>query len=486
MALQIQMNTIDEAGTATPMYPINRTSDVIVGVFAAAADASLPGESESETLDASLSLIKAYLQKMKTAAYMNIAEELGNDTESVPTTAMVYDAVKDVKTALQTTGGEMTGFLSFARQSNSTGATAGLKFKCLTGSPGGQSDSTYEIRAISYSTPGGGGSLYGAIGSNTLVPLNSDDSLGLNTKKWDTLHVSTICGFSLFGNMLPSEDGTRDIGSSTLRFKTGYFNKLSFKNSTYDESIIETYAEQYDRYGWRTGLSINTSIVPNNDGGGLCKLGDYSNRWYSLYTSSIYLCPMDSSITSCFTLSYHYNLPIHYDSTSNTNSDKSGIRMGDSSNAMSIQLYALDIYTSAYFTTNRDFSIYSDEKVKKQTNDLSDDIDKLNASLSDINIQSYIYRYNSNQSKQSIGVIAQELENVFISHGIDPFKYGILNVEYNAYINRGSEEDQKYYPKFMTISYEQLNTLALIKMQSLEKKNNELESRLAAIEARLG
>ena len=59
MALQIQMNTIDEAGTATPMYPINRTSDVIVGAFAAAADASLPGESESETLDASLSLIKA-------------------------------------------------------------------------------------------------------------------------------------------------------------------------------------------------------------------------------------------------------------------------------------------------------------------------------------------------------------------------------------------------------------------------------------------
>lgn len=594
MALQIQMNTIDEAGTATPMYPINRTSDVIVGAFAAAADASLPGESESETLDASLSLIKAYLQKMKTAAYMNIAEELGNDTESVPTTAMVYDVVKDVKTALQTTGGEMTGFLSFASQSSTTGATAGLKFKCLTGSPGGQRDSTYEIRAISYSTPGGG-SLYGAIGSNTLVPLNSDDSLGLNTKKWDTLHVSTICGFSLFGNMLPSEDGTRDIGSSTLRFKTGYFNKLSFKNSTYDESLIETYAEQYDRYDWRTGLRVGCSIMP---GGYNCYLGNGDNTWahvYANYINNLYglyfinnsnknttygltygtidgssnatgfrcegtfapnsnksydlgsmnalwnrvysgtcfagslLCP--DSLTSTDGSIGLYNRPygclyVGRIRLQNAFGESGQLAMitGKQSGASVYTSDAYDKDTDAiligsnpinvkvianYFqldsghspSVNYSWKVISDQKVKT----FEDDVDKelISKIIDLLDIEAYRYNYN-NDGELTFGVNAQKLYAILESLGLSESNLNIVKCNYNFYLSRGDEEDDKFYKRFMTISYNDLYSIAIIKMQHMNKeiedlkheytteidklkaKTIALESKLAAIEARLG
>lgn len=595
MALQIQMNTIDEAGTATPMYPINRTSDVIVGAFAAAADASLPGESESETLDASLSLIKAYLQKMKTAAYMNIAEELGNDTESVPTTAMVYDAVKDVKTALQTTGGEMTGFLSFASQSSTTGATAGLKFKCLTGSPGGQRDSTYEIRAISYSTPEGGGSLYGAIGSNTLVPLNSDDSLGLNTKKWDTLHVSTICGFSLFGNMLPSEDGTRDIGSSTLRFKTGYFNKLSFKNSTYDESLIETYAEQYDRYDWRTGLRVGCSIMP---GGYNCYLGNGDNTWahvYANYISNLYGLYFinNSNKNRSYGLTYgtidgssnatgfrcegtfapHYNKSYDLGSMnalwnrvysekclagslvcpdSLTSTDGSiglynrpygclyisHIRLQNSfgecgelamiagkqsgasvytsdaydtdTDAILIGEYNVNMRVDAkYFqldsvhspSVNYSWKVISDQKVKT----FEDDVDKelISKIIDLLDIEAYRYNYNDD-GELTFGVNAQKLYAILESLGLSESNLNIVKCNYNFYLSRGDEEDDKFYTRFMTISYNDLYSIAIIKMQHMNKeiedlkheytteidklkaKTIALESKLAAIEARLG
>ena len=502
MALQIQMNTIDEAGKATAIYPINRTGDVIVGSFVAAAEASLPGESESETLDASLSLIKAYLKDLKNAAYMNIAEELGNDAETVPTTAMVYDAVKNVKTTLQTTGGEMTGYLSFETQSNSTGATAGLKFKCIQGSAGSQSEHLYEIRAISYTIPGGG-TLNGGLGCNTIIPLDSADTLGHSSKKWAALHVDTIYGFNLSGDINPVRSMEFSLGSSTNRFKNGYFTGISLKDPTYqyDDAVLSATCEQYDRYGWRECFTVNSSIIPLAYNS---KLGEYSHPWYDLYTNSITLYRDNEDSSTAFSMSYWGSFGIHYDSTS-SKTTTAGVSMSNSSLGLSIDADRFDLYTKTSFLSNREMTIYSDNKIKNFTENLDSDAEKLLKLFDDVKIKSYIYKYETDQLTESIGLSAQELEELFIKYGLDPFKYNVLNVRYNYMMHRGNDdEDMKFYSKFMTVSYSQLNTLAIMKLQEISKeldrikaehvteidrlkaKTITLESKLAAIEARLG
>lgn len=501
MALQIQMNTVDEAGSATPMYPINRTGDVIVGAFAAASKASLPGESSDETLATSLELIKAYLKDLKNAAYMNIAEELGNDAESVPTTAMVYDAVKDVKTALQTTGGEMSGYLSFETQSNSTGATAGLKFKCIQGSAGSQSEHLYEIRAISYTTPGGGGTLNGGLGCNTIIPLDNADTLGHSSKKWAALHVDTIYGFNLSGSIKPVRSMEVSLGSSTNRFENGYFTGISLQDHGYDEAVLATTYEQYDRYSWRECFTVNSSIIPTEF---KCNLGEYSHPWYDVYANNITLYRDDSDSSIAFSMSYWGRFGIHYDSSSSTTTT-AGVSMSNSSLGLSIDADRFDLYTSKSFLSNRDMTIYSDNKIKRFTEDLDNDTEKLLKLFDDVKIKSFIYKYETDQLSESIGLSAQELEKIFMKYDLDPFKYNVLDVRYNYMLHRGDgEEDMKFYTKFMTISYSQLNTLAIMKLQAigreLERVKTEhvteidrlkaktiiLESKLAAIEARLG
>ena len=503
MTLQIQMNTIDEAGTATPMYPINRTSDVIVGAFAAASKASLPGESANETLATSLELIKAYLKDLKNAAYMNIAEELGNDAESVPTTAMVYDAVKNVKTALQTTGGEMSGYLSFETQSNSTGATAGLKFKCIQGSVGSQSEHLYEIRAISYTTPGGGGTINGGLGCSTIIPLDSADTLGHGSKKWAALHVDTIYGFNLSGDINPARSMEFSLGSSTNRFENGYFTGISLKDPTYqyDDAVLSATCEQYDRYDWRECFTVNSSIIPLAY---KSKLGEYSHPWYDLYTNSITLYRDNEDSSTAFSMSYWGSFGIHYDSTS-SKTTTAGVSMSNSSLGLSIDADRFDLYTKTSFLSNREMTIYSDNKIKNFTENLDSDAEKLLKLFDDVKIKSYIYKYETDQLTESIGLSAQELEELFIKYGLDPFKYNVLNVRYNYMMHRGNDdEDMKFYSKFMTVSYSQLNTLAIMKLQEIGKeldriktehvteidrlkaKTITLESKLSAIEARLG
>lgn len=506
MALQIQMNTIDGAGTATPMYPINRTSDVIVGTFAAASKASLPGESESETLETSLGLIKAYLENLKNAAYMNIAEELKDDSKSVPTTAMVYDAVKDVKTAFQTTGGEMAGYITFPNKFDSNNEyTCGLIFKCQSGSVSGQKVYDYEIKAIRYTTSGSSGSMYGGIGCNSLIPLQTSDTLGQSARPWAALHVDLIYEFTLDGNMYPSVNMRSDFGSSSKRFGKSYFTAVSLKNpnGSYDETILSTTHEQYDRYGWRDCFMVNSSIIPDPDAYN-CKLGSYDHPWSAVHASSLILFSDNNSSSTSFSMSYYGSIGIHYDSTSATTTT-SGVTMSNSSLGLSIDADRFDLYTATSFVSNRDMTIYSDNKIKRFTDDLDNDTEKLIKLFDDVKIKSFIYKYETDQLSESIGLSAQELEKTFMKYGLDPFKYNVLDVRYNHMLHRGDgEEDMKFYTKFMTVSYSQLNTLAIMKLQAigreLERVKTEhvteidrlkaktiiLESKLAAIEARLG
>lgn len=600
MALQIQMNTIDETGTATPMYPMNRSSDVIVGLFAAATNASLPGESGNETLETSLALIKAYLGKLNNAAYMDVATKISDDDTTVPKTSLLYEVNEKVKTALQTTGGKMDGDITFPY------GISGLLFTCTTGSASSLSSTTYEIKSIQYSVSGGGGTIYGGIGCSTLLPLEMTDDLGASGRHWNNLYATNIYGFTAKGSIVPYSGSTINLGSSDSSFMSLYCSNINdlysifFKpkpNDTkgtyvgFGTSLVQTGPHDYSTF-----ITVNTSIEPidadfqlgtvanpvhtivasyiyglesirfqntitsavntfrvitynskesfeistpffipsANDNAYLGAIGRYFRGAYLnniylgtngviqlgdgayiggsgtaggnypasyIYTKVLKCC--DGKTQTPWDIQYTPSLSVHYSSDPNDIEHPAGVNIG--STVLGIKIYSsyFDSYCIYAPTTNKLFTAYSDEKVKTITSDLRDDHNELLNVLEDLNIHSFIYKYDKSSDK-TIGVVAQELEKAFIENGLDPFKYGILNVQYNALINMGSEEDKKFYTKFMTVSYDQLNTLYLIKIQSLnnelqrikdehtteidrlKSKNMELAGKIAAIEARLG
>ena len=70
---------------------------------------------------------------------------------------------------------------------------------------------------------------------------------------------------------------------------------------------------------------------------------------------------------------------------------------------------------------------------------------------------------------------------------LNPTKYGILNIDYGTFISRGDgPEDDKFYFKFGSVSYEKLATLSILKIQAMEKEHKDrldsIEKRLAELE----
>lgn len=131
----------------------------------------------------------------------------------------------------------------------------------------------------------------------------------------------------------------------------------------------------------------------------------------------------------------------------------------------------------------------SDEKVKSFTEDIEADEEKLVKLFDIIKPKSYSYKYVKSDSLNglNIGFSAQEIEQAMIDLGIDPEKYGILNIQYGHILSRGNDfEDGKYYTKFYEISYNDLFNLSLLKTHMMEKEHverlNSLEARLSALE----
>lgn len=190
----------------------------------------------------------------------------------------------------------------------------------------------------------------------------------------------------------------------------------------------------------------------------------------------------------------NYNLISHsnayatmYQSANIMSSNTVGTNVGNSQfntciNSDTYMYFCSDGYISA----NQNISTASDVKVKDFSDNLETDYDCLIKIFDIIQPKSYKYKY-SKLNRESIGFCAQEVENAFKSENIDPSKYSVLNIQYNYMMSRGdTEEDFKYYTKFMEISYNDLYNLSILKIKDMEEKHTSklenLESRLFALE----
>ena len=176
-----------------------------------------------------------------------------------------------------------------------------------------------------------------------------------------------------------------------------------------------------------------------------------------------------------------------YSSTNTTSSATVGTHFGNASKNTLIEAYQY-LYLKSFMniSANQNISTASDEKVKEFSNNLETDYDSLIKIFDIIQPKSYKYKYSMLNS-ESIGFCAQEVENAFKSENIDPSKYSVLNIQYNYMMSRGdTEEDFKYYTKFMEISYNDLYNLSILKIKDMEEKHTSklenLESRLSALE----
>ena len=579
MALQIQMNQMSDDGTPNPMYPINRSTDIIVGSFLASAEASLPGTSEGETLDKSLSLIKAYLTKLKSSAYVDVAKTLENSVDTVPNSKLLYATNTLAAAALPKTGGDIGGFINFTNTYNSSNEyTTGLKFKVSAGTTDAMLEKTYQLKGMRW-TPGGG-TILGAIGSNTIVPLDSSsENLGDASRKWNFLYASNINGFTVHGDIVPNLGSVHCLGDLDHLFDTAYLSSIKLKHPGYTEMTLSTNYEQYGRYSFRTCLNVNSSIIPSED---VCYLGNTEKSWFGIYVNYIqnlqsmifssttdntdmsvrYIPKYDTdgtTLKNCmevdgniipssnskytigqFDLRYDYvyanicyanslwyigegdstngtvgkyNEPYGYvytnaivlQSTNKTSYQfgrlyyggngasvytSGGVRdtttdaiyISSKNNNLRIGANYLEFATEHTPSTAFAFQVISDPKVKKFTDDiLRDDISTL---FDYIDIDSYVYRYGDDE-KITIGVNAEKLNDAIVKSGLGDKNLNVVKCDYDYFLSRGDDEDDKYYKRFFNVSYTDLHNMAIIKLQSVAGDVQKLKEEISCLHATL-
>lgn len=254
-----------------------------------------------------------------------------------------------------------------------------------------------------------------------------------------------------------------------------------FNHSTFKNFIISKYGE----ITTPSHLSVNGDIIPLSNYG---SVGTSITPWYSLYSDYInthqILFKDDAFQTSYGGLNFNNAANVMYQSAKETENYKQGIHLYGITN--NIRLSANRIFFDGTASVSANSFTYSDCKVKKFSDDIGEDKDKLLELFDFIQVLSYKYKY-ANNDKLDIGISAQELRAVMDDLDIDIDKYNILDIYYNYMLPRGNgEEDMKYYTEFYTISYNCLYNLSLMKIKRLEEKYNRLESDIELLKRKVG
>lgn len=305
-------------------------------------------------------------------------------------------------------------------------------------------------------------------------------SLGLSDNAWNNIYAQQIYsaggefgfylngGVCVRGNMRPETNNGYSLGTSTYWFSGIYgTNIYTYSFETNGGGIIPPITlTSYTSSDYTTG---NRQFV----------VGAQSYPFYQFYAYHSYRF---SDGTWWNGISFTTSMSVVYGSAGSYRTDSGkGLTIGESG------LQLLVSTSVASFTCNKGvhsvngYTSSSDEKLKTFTDDIDIDSNILSKLVDIIKIRAFKYRYNPDQSV--IGVNGQELESDMKSLGIEPTKYGIIQINYNEYLSRGDNpEDDKYYSKIISISYERLAMLSMLKLQNME---HEYTNRLDSLEKRL-
>lgn len=284
---------------------------------------------------------------------------------------------------------------------------------------------------------------YGAMQFRKCIAIESDDSFKwqdwftlLDSENYSDYAIPLTGTTALAGNIIPKSTSYQ-LGSDTYPFSQGYFTTAYVKSGLY--SLYHYIRDSVGNIQGRLEGNSTTATM--------------------------------------------------YSSAGDSTSDTIGADLFGTTN---LRLRAGSrVYLSANtsISASRGISIASDAKIKEFTDDIEQDKKALIKLFDIIQIKTYRYRY-SDKNKLTLGFSAQDVEKACNEMGVDPEKYGILNIMYNHYMYRGDDdEDIKFYTKFYEISYNDLYNLALLKIQSMEKEHKEIleehNNRIKALEEKL-
>ena len=106
----------------------------------------------------------------------------------------------------------------------------------------------------------------------------------------------------------------------------------------------------------------------------------------------------------------------------------------------------------------------SDERLKDNFESLSEDFIK---AYNELNVLSFVFKERKENDPRAIGVVAQQVLEVFDKYGIDAKEYGIVVERKDGYLG---------------VNYEHLDSLSIMVNQKQQEKINVLEDRLKSLE----
>ena len=249
-----------------------------------------------------------------------------------------------------------------------------------------------------------------------------------------------------------------------------YTNSYTQNNKTYYTTMIDGNLYPMEDNMYKLGKDLMA------DG---ASYGTSSNYWAGVYTNKFYLKGVNNPV-------------MYYDSTTQTTVYTSGVNITPITvtGKTGLKIYSPDnmvldagayLYLKGSTKVSANQFAYSDPSVKEFTNDIDTDSEKLSLLFEQIRVRSYLLKELSSE-KVNFGINAEELEELCLELGIDINKYTFLDIEYNYIMPSSNAEDGKFYPKFRNIAYNELFTLAINEVQKLQKKFDDLNSRLTALE----
>ena len=239
-----------------------------------------------------------------------------------------------------------------------------------------------------------------------------------------------------------------------------------------------------DTYLPLAGGSMTGNLLPATNA--MYTLGNSSYKWSNVWAGTVSGSSYYVNGGVYQALAYVTSSQIIYKSTDSSASSTSTIMIGTTTPSTKILGNYIYFQPSTSVSSSSTIHTASDEKVKTFTDDIENDEEKLIKLFDMIRPKSYNYKYLKSDSLD-IGFSAQDIEKAMIELGLDPEKYGILNIKYNHMLSRGDDlEDSKYYTKFYEVSYNDLFSLSLLKMNVMEKQHiarlDLLEERLTVLE----
>lgn len=282
---------------------------------------------------------------------------------------------------------------------------------------------------------------------------------------------------------------TSDSSTDSLSAKQG---KALANGSARDDSKLPLLGGTIDgSLTVKKSLNVNGNI----EVGGTTTLNDYvliagkARLYNELIINKNYSVLSDNDRGSTFNLiklSTDYGQM--YNSTGSTGDGTYGTTVGNASFNTRVESSGYIYFNGSFVSSSSGFAL-SDEKIKSFTDDIENDKDNIIKLFDLINVKSYTRKdaKTSNKGIVNIGISAQELEESILEVGLDNERYNIIDNHYDYMMSRGeNEEDAKYYTKFMTVNYDALYTLSLIKMRVMEETHNiklrELEERISKLE----